>query len=238
MTLQVLVVDDEELGRDRVVRMLAQMDDVVVVGEAAGGGEALEKAQALSPDVLVLDIDMPDLTGLEVAAQLNGQAAVIFATAYDAFAIQAFDAEAVDYLVKPISKTRLVTALKRARKRASFDGLHRHLGSGPNFRVVASQNGRIEIFDARSITRFWAQDKYTWFIVDGREQLTEERLDSLEARLSSLGFFRLHRSELVRLDAIRSLDKEASGITVGTEDGQTASVSRRKVAALKKLLGI
>ncbi|MEL6759697.1 MAG: LytTR family DNA-binding domain-containing protein [Myxococcota bacterium] len=241
MNQRVLVVDDEPLARQRVLRMLAKSDDIEVVGEASSGQEAIAKAIDLQPDLLLLDIEMPDLTGLEVAAQLEGRAAVVFVTAYHEYAIEAFEAEAVDYLVKPVSQERLRAALERAYKRtpAKLDGLHRSKLAGPQlFRVVASHQSRVEIFDAREITRFWARDKYTWFHVDGREQITEERLDSLENRLSGAGFVRLHRSELVRLDAIRSIERDAAGTTVGTSDGQCAQVSRRKVTTLKKLLGV
>ena len=241
MNQRVLVVDDEALGRERILRILSRFDDIDVVGEAGSGQEAVAKAIDLEPDLLLLDIDMPDLTGLEVASQIEGRAAVIFVTAYHEYAIEAFEAEAVDYVVKPVSAERLRTALERASKRAPLrlEGLHRsRLAGPPLFRVVASHHNRVEIFDAREITRFWAKDKYTWFYADGREQITEERLDNLEIRLSDAGFVRLHRSELVRLDAIRSSERDAAGTTVGTSDGQCAQVSRRRVATLKKLLGV
>lgn len=242
MTQRILVVDDEELGRQRIVRMVSNIANAEVIGEASGGVEAITKARAMEPDLLLLDIEMPDLTGLEVAAVLGDLAPIVFVTAYDQYAIEAFEKEAVDYLVKPVKAERLATAIQRASKRGatSLEALQgpRGLMDPSLHRVVATHNNKVEIFDATTITRFWAQDKYTWFLANGQEQMTEERLDSLENRLAPAGFARVHRSELVRVDAIRSIERDAAGTSIGMSDGQVAQVSRRRVTALRKLLGI
>lgn len=245
--MRVLVVDDEPLARRRLIRMLGQMEDVQVAGEAADGQEALERIALLEPDVVLLDIRMPGLDGLSLARTVPNLPPVVFTTAYDEHAVDAFEANAIDYLLKPVKRERLERALSRVRERAGrressdvVKALERLLGdrdrtSAP--RITAHDNGALHVFDAREIPRFYAQDKYTAFLVEGREYLLEESLSSLERRLEAFDFLRVHRGELVALAQVRAFRPEDAGGVVELRDGQTARVSRRFVPALRKKLG-
>jgi DNA-binding LytR/AlgR family response regulator len=246
--MRVLVVDDEPLARRRLLRMLARIAGVEVVGEAGDGLEAAVKIGALAPDVVLLDIHMPGLggDGISLARQLSGRPAVIFTTAHSEHAVEAFDASATDYLLKPVELDRLKRALDRAaapvaaaaepQKLAAL--LERLAGADDVPRVTARSNDTVQIFDARTIARFHVEDKYTLFASEGREYLSEESLNHLEERLARFGFLRVHRSELVRLAAIRTVQFDGDSATLELVDGQSARVSRRSVGELKQRLGI
>lgn len=240
--MRVLVVDDEEPARRRLLRLLAEIPGIEIAGEAENGTEALRACEELLPELLLLDIRMPELDGLALAARWEGGLPpVIFVTAFDEHAVRAFEVGAIDYLMKPVRKERLEAALERARKRMvpaadSFKALAPREPDAP--RIVTHEPGNVRIFDARSLTRLWSSEKYTVFIADGKEQLTAEPLSALETRLAPFGFLRVHRAELIRLSAVRALKSEAGIVEVELEDGQLARVSRRSIAALKTQLGL
>jgi DNA-binding LytR/AlgR family response regulator len=240
----VLIVDDEEPARRRLGRMLRELAGVEVVGEAGDAEEALRQVAALGPELLLLDIHMPGMDGLTLAQRHTELPPVIFVTAHDAHAVQAFEVNAVDYLLKPVRPERLAAAVERARQRrlASREAVSRALETvrptGTSTRIVTATAGTLRFFDARDITRFWASDKYTVFLADGGEQVTEEPLSSLEERLRGAGFLRVHRGELVHAGSIKAL-RGADGIhEVELKDGQVARVSRRLLAEVKRGLGL
>jgi two-component system LytT family response regulator len=242
--VKVLVVDDEPLARARLLRLLAGIEGVEPAGEAASGREALEKLAALAPDCVLLDVRMPGGSGLEVAKA--SRAPVIFTTAHDEYAVEAFELSAVDYLLKPVRRERLLQALDKVRQGqprdpARLDALLERLLAGPGGaappRISARRGGATHFFDPAEIARFTAAAGYTAFQRDGQEFLLDESLGQLEARLAPLGFLRIHRSELVRLDAIRALRGEHGAHEVELADGQRAPVSRRLVADLRRRLG-
>jgi DNA-binding LytR/AlgR family response regulator len=242
--LRVLVVDDEPPARRRLVRMLDEDPSLVVVGEAGCGEDALGLCATLAPDLVFLDIKMPGLDGVTLA-QRYGHAlpAVVFCTAHDTFAVQAFEVNAVDYLLKPVRPERLALAVAKVRagQAASRHGVARALAAvappmGP--RVVATSRGVTRFFDATRITRFWSSEKYTLFVGDGDEQLTDEPLGALEQRLAPHGFLRIHRGELVRVAAIKALHADDDGHRVELDEGQAARVSRRSLADVKRALGL
>jgi DNA-binding LytR/AlgR family response regulator len=240
--VRALVVDDEAPARRRLARQLAELG-VEVCGEAEDGEGALRAAQQLAPDVLFLDVRMPGLDGLSLAQRYSGLPPIVFCTAHDEFAVRAFEVNAVDYLLKPVRPERLAAAVEKVRARgaggvssgqaAALAGL-----SPNNTRVVSAARGEVRFFDAATVTRFWASEKYTLFLGDGQEQLTEEPLADLEARLGALGFVRVHRGELVRASAVKALRSEAGGHEVELADGQVARVSRRSVESLRQALAL
>jgi DNA-binding LytR/AlgR family response regulator len=259
--LRVLLVDDEPLARKRLARLLAQCAGTSLVGECGDGQAAASLIRTLSPDVVLLDIRMPGLDGLTLAAHLARTQApeparplVIFTTAHADHALEAFDAAALDYLLKPIELPRLARALDRARARlAALAALPTPaspiasapcppLRSGladllaPPLRLTARSGDTFRLFDPAAITRLWSQDKYTAFLHDGVEHLLDESLTTLEQRLAPLGFLRVHRSELVALHHIRALHLDGDLATLELDDGQRAPVSRRYLPQLRRRL--
>ena len=241
--MRVLVVDDEAPARRRLIRMLEQLPDVEVVGEAVDGAHTIERVRATSPDLVLLDIDMPGLDGLAAADRLPG-VAVVFTTAHAEHAVRAFELRAIDYLLKPIGAARLKEAITRVRERgpappeALAAALARLLGSREPPRVSARKGSSVHVFDARAIGRFFAADKYTAFVHDGEEYLLEESLNALETRLGEHGFLRVHRRELVNLDRIRALHGEGASSHVELTDGTKVPVSRRSLPELRRRLGL
>jgi DNA-binding LytR/AlgR family response regulator len=240
--VKVLVVDDEAPARRRLLRMLAGIDDVVVVGEAADGIEARAQIDAHAPDLVLLDIHMPELDGLALARD-PGMPAVVFTTAHADHAVVAFELAAVDYLLKPIERERLERAIDRARVAARLDGVQvdqvvRAAQGHEPMRLAAKDGARVHLFDVAEITCLVAQDKYvvTWH--GGREYLLDDSLAVLEPRLAPLGFVRVHRSALVRLDAVTSIVGDAGGARVELKDGRSAPVSRRELPVLRRRLGL
>jgi len=239
--MKVLVVDDEAPARRRLTRMLSELKNVEVAGEAEDGEAALEQIAKLKPDALFLDIRMPKLDGLSLAARWSDLPPIIFVTAYDEHAVKAFEVNAVDYLLKPVRPERLEAAVEKLRNRtpsripaAALEAVSPAKGT----RIVTTQRGVIRFFEAKDIVRFWSSDKYTLFTTAGEEQMTEEPLDSLEARLTAHGFMRVHRAELIQLTQVKSLNVE-DGITEAVlADGQRARVSRRSAPDLRRALGV
>jgi DNA-binding LytR/AlgR family response regulator len=240
-------VDDEPLARRRLIRLLGRIPDTEVAGEARNGEEALARVRELQPDVVLLDIRMPGLDGLALARRAAELPPVVFVTAYDEHAVEAFEANAVDYLLKPVQLERLATALTRARKRAAsdagkLDALLREIlerrSREPEGKVAARLGSTIRVFDARDIARFHAEDRYTIFRHEGQEFLLDEPLNALEARLGELGFVRVHRAELVNVHRVKALHLEDGATEVELTDGQRAPVSRRQAGELRRRLGM
>jgi DNA-binding LytR/AlgR family response regulator len=227
--VKVLVVDDEPIARARILRVLSRMDGVEVAGEAENGVEALELARRLSPDVLLLDIDMPGLDGLAVAESPEVPP-VIFTTAHKEHAIDAFEANAYDYLLKPISEERLRKALDKVESRSPS-------APAEPWRLVVVDGSLKRFVDARRVDCFSSDKKYVAFTLDGEEMLTRESLDGLEARLGPLGFIRASRGALVRREAIAAYDA-AEGGTLVLADGERVPVSRRAAPLVRAALGL
>jgi two-component system LytT family response regulator len=237
--MKALVADDEPLARARLVRMLAKIGDVVVVAEAGSGIEAVSLARDHEPDVMLLDIDMPGLDGFGVAESCSAPL-VVFTTAHAQYAAAAFDAEAIDYLLKPVVEERLERAIDRVRKRLADRpaAIVSPANNAADLSLTVHEAGVVRFFDARAVTRFTSVDKYTVFNLEGREHIVKDSLAALEERLAPAGFVRVHRSELVRLDSVVALRPDAGGALLELKDGQTAAVSRRYLQAVKLALGM
>lgn len=242
--MRALVVDDEPLARRRLIRMLEGIGGVEVVGEAGDGRDALDQIEKLAPDVVFLDIRMPGLDGLALAAR-HRLPPTVFITAYQEYAVQAFEAEAVDYLLKPIEPERLRVAVERARRRGPgelagrLDAVVRCLSAPQNPpRISARSGSSLYLFDPREIERFRAEHKYVAFRHKGKPYLLEESITSLEQRLSSWGFFRPHRAELVNRRRVTALHVEGSAATIELSSGDRVPVSRRRLAEVRRTLGL
>ena len=243
--MKILIVDDEPPARDRLRQLLEDDGQHEVVGEAGNGREALEVAARVHPDVVLLDIGMPVMDGIETAHHLNSAdepPAVVFTTAYDEYAIDAFDANAIGYVLKPVRRERLEQALKQA-ARLTRDALG-ELGSQPGMEVgrkhiCARLHDELKLIPVSDVRYFVADQKYVSVVhKDGRD-LIEDSLKSLEGEFGEL-FVRIHRAAIVALDAVDTLRKDEDGRTrVILRDAEAEDdlvVSRRHVAEVKRRL--
>jgi DNA-binding LytR/AlgR family response regulator len=231
--LSVLVVDDEPLARERLVRLLKGLAGVTIAGEAGDGQSALQLLAKASPDVLLLDVEMPGMDGLELA-RVPGLPPVVFTTAHVRFATDAFDLDAVDFLPKPVRAERLAEALERVRRRLA-EGAPRT--RAPVKTLAVHEPGGIRFVDPSGVAVFRARDKYTEFTHEGAEQLVRESLDALEARLGA-EFVRVHRGTLVRVAAIRELAQVGDALVARLASGGEVEVSRRAAPVVRRALGL
>ncbi len=228
---RVLVADDEPAARRGVRQLLAAFPEFAIVGECRDGREVLAALEMLRPDVVFLDIQMPDIDGFEVIRQRSPERmpAVVFLTAYDQFAIRAFDAEAHDYLVKPVSETRFAATIERLTRR-----LRTGASPGPNQNeaiIVTTQNGT-KILLLSEIDWIEAAGNYARLWIAGRSYLLRESLDQLEQRIAPWGFARAHRRALVRVCGVRSLQsRDDDELIAVLACGASVTVSRRRRAA-------
>ena len=246
--MRILVVDDEPLARRRLIRMLARIPDVSVAGEAGDAETALDALRTNRPDLLLLDIRMPGVSGLELAASHTDLPPVVFTTAYDEYAVQAFEVSAVDYLLKPVQHQRLVAAIEKVRRgsgwadaaqmRSLLDRLDRRVHAPEGARLSARSGNTTRLFEAQRISRIYASSKYALFRHEGHEYVLDESLNTLEQRLKDDAFLRVHRGELVNLSHVRAVHTEDGGTILELSDGQRAPVARRALAALKERLRV
>ena len=241
--MKVLVVDDEAPARRRLGRLLSRIEGLEVVGEAADGAEAHEQLATLHPDLVLLDVDMPEMDGLSLAAE-HPELSVVFVTAHAEHAVEAFDLEAVDYLLKPVTEARLRQAIERVRARQSAPDPARlaralqPLLRSETPRITTTQGQTARIFDAREIERFTATQKLVAFTHEGTEHLVDESLTQLEQRLASHDFMKVHRAELVNLARVRALHREDGAAELELQSGDRVPVSRRLLPELERRLGL
>lgn len=229
--MRVLIVDDERLARAELRRMLAAHAGVQVVGEAASAAQAALQVAALQPDLLLLDVQMPGGSGFDLLAALDDPPEVIFATAFDEYALQAFEASALDYLMKPIAPQRLAGALERAAARL---GKVSAPSSMPR-KLFIRDGERCWFVRLEEIRLFESEGNYTRLYFDGGKPLLARSLLQLEQRLDPQQFFRASRRHIVNLAAVRGIDSVDGGALVLRLDDAHVEVSRRRAAALRQL---
>ena len=264
--LRVLVVDDEPLGRRRVVELLALEADVEVVGIAADGSAAIDAIRTLTPDVVFLDVQMPRISGLDVVRAIGAASmpATVFVTAHDQYALNAFDSAAVDYLVKPFKDDRFEAALNRVRRRVASDNrerIHEQLlellgresgastapapavtapANKPTYlkRIAVEMPGRMRIVQVSQIEYISASGPYAELHVGSHRYVIRESMQQLEEQLDPERFVRIHRSAIVRLDLVETLLRtEGSEYHVQLKTGVTLRVSRSRREQLEQVLG-
>ena len=249
--IRAFVIDDERLALDRLRRLLDDTGRVEVVGAATDPAAALDELRAQPVDVLFLDIQMPELSGFDLLARLDADVPVIFTTAFDRYAIEAFAVNSVDYLLKPIEPARLEHALDKLQRltgearpdvRALARELAAHLAPGRKLERIASRVAeRTTILDVPRITHFLAKDKLTFAIVSGREHVIDYTLAQLEERLDARRFVRAHRGAIVNVAFVEELYPDVDGgMLVRLKDDRKTvlSVARDRVRTLKERLGI
>lgn len=241
--LRVLIVDDEPLARERARRLLDRLDGIEIIGEAATGGEALKRIERDQPDVVLLDIQMPDLDGMRVLEALDDPPAVIFSTAYEHHAVRAFELDAVDYLLKPYSAERLARALDRARRQISLSAPAtppadaEDAAPGP-LRIPAENGRRTELLPVDHLSAARIEEGVVFLLRDDGERLIyAESLNDLEESLASSRCLRINRQTLVNLDAVEAVEPHRSGgLLLHLRGGHKEVVSRRRTRHVKHWL--
>jgi two-component system LytT family response regulator len=223
--MRVLIVDDEHLARAVLREYLGEFPDIEILGECANGFEAVKAITEQAPDLVFLDIQMPKLDGFEVAELAGARTRYLFVTAYDQFAVRAFEVHAVDYLLKPFSRERLAQALAHARGLAGkpvemapllSDAAQRN---GPLERVLIRDGARVHVVPAASIDYAEAQDDYVQIHAGGKAYLKNQPLSELEAQLDPAIFVRVHRSYIVNVGAIRRIEQASKDSHCAVLDG-------------------
>ncbi len=225
--LRAVVVDDEPLARRRLRALIGAARGVTWVGEAENGRRALRLVDEVEPELLFLDIEMPGMSGLEVARLAEERLQVVFTTAFEQHAIRAFDLHAADYLLKPFSVDRLQAAVDRARSLES-------LRNGPIRRIFARERGRIIPISVSTILRMEADGDYVHVHCAEREYLITSTLSDVHARMDQDAFVRVHRSHVVNLDAVVAFEPwEGSRLRLRLRNGETIVASRGRSKELR-----
>ena len=240
MTMRVLIVDDEPPARTRLRRLLEELPGTACAGEAGTGEEALELARESNPDVVLLDIRMPGMGGLEAArhlAELPEPPAVIFTTAYEQHALEAFNVEASGYLLKPIRRERLATALERAQRPSRAQLARIAEATEVRTHVTARVRDQLKLIPVADVLYFFAEQKYTTVRHLGGEDLIEDSLRTLEEEFARL-FVRVHRSALAAVAHIEALERAPDGSSVVRlrHGGGELQVSRRLAGEVARRL--
>jgi two-component system LytT family response regulator len=257
--LRVLIVDDEPLARERIEHLLLDVPDVSVVRQVDNGAAAVRAIRESSPDIVFLDLQMPEQSGLDVVRQVGPRSmpVTVFVTAHDEFALQAFDLEAADYLLKPFSDERFEEAFRRARERVELGDLGalrdrlRHvletgtaretLGAvGPRYlrRIAVQSRGRMRVVPVADIDYILASGVYAELHAGEECHLVRASLNTLETQLDPEDFFRIHRAVIVRLDQVELLSREGGGSChVQLKNGVQLPVGRSRREELERRLG-
>jgi two-component system LytT family response regulator len=253
MTFRAVLVDDEDLAIKRLQRLLRDEPAVEVVGTAENGRKAIELVDELKPDLLFLDIQMPGLTGFDVIRKLRHVPVVIFTTAYDEYALQAFETSAVDYLLKPIEKARLQKALEKLRRLRSDPGhgtfeqrldlllqsIERKDGEPYLTHIPAKIGERTLIFGVSDAAYFFSSDKYTFLVTGEKEYIIDRTLSELQEKLDPSKFVRIHRGVIVNVDRVKEIVSLIGGRCLCRlkNPPKDLPVSRSMIRNLRQVLG-
>ena len=246
VAIQALIVDDERLARNELRRLLAAFPDLAIVGEAANAKQAREQLEALSPDLLFLDVQMPGETGMEFLESLEPPAPdVIFTTAYDEFAVKAFDLNALDYLLKPVDPARLAAALEKLRARRA--GAHADAAErGPardrlaaTDKVFVREGDRCWFVEVKSIRLLESEGNYTRVHFENAQPQLFRSLNAMEERLDPKFFFRANRRQIINLSWIDQIEPWFSGgLLVHLKGGAKVELSRRQAQEFREKMSL
>lgn len=236
--LRTLIVDDEPLAVERMQVICSKMDDLHVVGTASDGAQALRLVEALEPDLILLDMTMPEVDGLSVAralAKWEERPAVVFVTAHDNYAVEAFDLDAVDYVLKPVKPDRLERAIRRALARRGEGGSE---GSKWLEELWIPHRSELLRIDTEEVSRIDAERDYVRLHVADRSYLLLQTIAGLEKRLDPAKFIRIHRSTILRKDRIKGLRHDGLGVwSAEMEDGEALRIGRTYLPKVKAMAG-
>lgn len=250
--IRALIIDDEPLARNMIREMLQCDPEVELLADCANGREAVDAIERLSPDIIFLDVQMPELGGFEVLESLKegSMPYVIFATAYDQYAVRAFEVHAFDYLLKPFDRERFDTAWQRAKSQIQLDrsetrdnhilAVLEELRSGPRYleRLVIKNGGRVFFLDVKDIYCIEAEGNYV-LVNDGtKSHILRETISGLQSQLDPRQFLRIHRSAIVKLDKIKEMQPWFHGeYRIILENGKQLTLSRNYRASLQRAVG-
>ncbi|MFZ6645463.1 LytR/AlgR family response regulator transcription factor [Undibacterium sp. TJN25] len=240
-TIKALIVDDEELARRLVREYLGSHTDIEIIGECDNGLQAVKDISGLNPDLVFLDIQMPKLTGLEVLELTGRSSGVIFTTAYDQYALKAFDLHAVDYLLKPFSQTRFDEALSQARKALgqSLPALENLLAQPADKleRILIRDRNQVHVIPVEKMDYAEAQDDYVSIQTEGKCYLKTQRLSDLETQLDPKKFVRVHRSYIINIEKLQSIERQTKDSHVALmRDGKQIPISRAGYDRIKAIM--
>ena len=244
-TISAIVVDDETLAREVLREHIASHPELTVVAECANGFDAVKTITEMKPDLLFLDIQMPKLNGFEVLELIEHQPAVIFVTAYDQYALKAFEVHAVDYLLKPFSRDRFEEALTHAKNRLERAKplpipeivAAAQANDQPIERILVREGSKVHVIPVEKIDFIEAQDDYVSIRTEGKNLLKQHRLSNLEESMDQKRFVRIHRKYILNVDRLARIELYAKDSRVAIlKDGTKLQVSRAGYEKLKKLL--
>lgn len=243
---KVLIVDDEQIARLRLKNLLAEFQNFEIIGEAADGISAINTIEKLRPDIVFLDIEMPELNGIEVANSLDSNGPlIVFVTAYDEYAVQAFETNAIDYLLKPINKKRFSKTIERIQSHQNHslkEDFKQKLHTTQILnRFVIKVGSKLRVINSSEISMISAQDHYACFTVGEKEYLSEDSLDNILQKLNQDDFMRIHRSTIINVNFLKELKREGDRkyvVILNDSKSSQASISRDRLPSVKKFLGV
>lgn len=237
--MKAIIIDDERLARQELKNLLAAHKEIEVVAECANAEEAKEKIASISPDVIFLDIQMPGKTGLELLEEISALPEVVFVTAYDEYAIRAFEINALDYLLKPVQPQRLSETVK---KLLNKEGVERKENDSPlteEDQVFVKDGEKCWFVSLKNIRLFESEGNYVRVYFDTYRPLILRSLNSLETRLSEKSFFRASRKHIINLKWVDSIETWFNGgLMVKLKGGQEVEISRRQAVKLKDIMSL
>ncbi|RAJ16863.1 LytR/AlgR family response regulator transcription factor [Olleya aquimaris] len=239
---KVIIVDDEAAGRQLIKEYLEDFPDLVLLGEANNGVDAVKIINEFKPDLVFLDIQMPGITGFDVLTHLEELPQIIFSTAYDQYALKAFEVHAIDYLLKPYTKDRFKVAVEKSNKsidtnkaRPLAESLLLETAKSPERILVQSQNKLVTIA-LEDVVKIEAYGDYSKIIVDNKTYLSNYGISTLEEKLNNTIFIRVHRSSIINLNKVKELNKYTKSYDVTMLNGDVVRVSRGYMENIKKLM--
>lgn len=239
--LKVILIDDERLARSELKRLLQEFPDVEIIGEAANADEAIEKIEALNPDLIFLDIQMPGKTGFDLLTQLEKAPHVIFVTAYDEYALKAFDVNALDYLMKPVEPKRLADALLKVKQKDEEEMLsYNNRGIlGEHDQVFVKDGERCWFVKLSDVRLFESVGNYAKVFFGTNKPLILKSLNALEERLDEKVFFRANRKHIINLRMIEKIEPYFNGgLLLDLTGGEKIEVSRRQAVKFKEMMSL
>lgn len=237
--MKAIIIDDERLARQELKNLLAAHKEIEVVAECANAEEAKEKIASISPDVIFLDIQMPGKTGLELLEEISALPEVVFVTAYDEYAIRAFEINALDYLLKPVQSQRLAETIKKLLNKEAGERKENNSPLNDEDQVFVKDGEKCWFVTLSNIRLFESEGNYVRVYFDNYRPLILRSLNSLETRLSEKSFFRASRKHIINLKWVDTIETWFNGgLMVKLKGGQEVEISRRQAVKLKDIMSL